>query len=121
MQKNRHQVPRRKIRSYLSKVNPNNKIDHTAIATSGYLSRLYSGYVHAAGPQLFELFDPKETAFQLNGYKDSPLLNDHAQDFENQYFRGVITVYLAARVLEAHSIAEEAFDIHRRLEQQFHS
>ncbi|WP_220801195.1 hypothetical protein [Roseobacter sp. OBYS 0001] len=118
-QKNRHQVPRRKIRSYLANINNDGAVDHSAIATSAYLSRLYSGYVHAAAPQILELFDPQKAVFRLTGFKDSPLLLDHASDFENQFFRGVMAVHIVARIKNIDDLAREAFEMHNRLECHF--
>ena len=89
-QKNRHQIPRKKIRSYLSKVTSNGKPDNGSIASSAYLSRIYSGYVHGAAPQLLELFDHITSNYRVTGFADSPFAKDHSDDFQNQFFRGVL-------------------------------
>lgn len=118
--RNRDQILRKRIRSYLAKCESDGGTDHSAIATSAYLSRLYSGYVHAAAPQLLELYDPEAESFRPNGYADSPLAPDHASDFENQYFRGVFSVFVVARVVKNESVARTAFELHAKLENFFH-
>ncbi|WP_299407793.1 hypothetical protein [uncultured Roseobacter sp.] len=107
-QRNRWSIPRKTVRRYLSQVNPERATDHSAIAVSAYLSRLYSGYLHAAAPQLLELYDPKRRSFRLTGYPESSLLKDHRHDFDNQFFRGVLCVSFVARILSADQLAAEA-------------
>ena len=119
-QKNRFQVPRRNIRSYLAKVTENGSTDHKAISTSAFLARAYSGYVHGAAPQLHELLDFDTARFQVQGYRSSSLVPDHAHDFENQFFRGVTTIAIVAQVLKAEPLTKEAYEMHENLEPHFH-
>lgn len=115
-QKNKHQVRRAKIRSYLSKLEEDSETDHRSIAVSGYLNRLYSGYVHAAAPQLYEIYDPDSRGFSLSGYTDSALIDEHTSDFQNQVFRGVISVIFVARLCGRDEIADYASTVHNYLE-----
>jgi hypothetical protein len=120
-QKNRDQVPRRTIRAYLSTFESDADIDHRGIAVSAYLSRMYSGYVHSAAPHIMDQYDPEKQDFRVRGFPDSPLSIEHFQDFENQFFRGVICVHIVAISADAAKVAQEAFAIHERLAPQFHS
>jgi hypothetical protein len=119
-QKNRWSIPRKKVRSYLSTVNFGDAADHQSIAISAYLNRLLSGYVHAAAPQLLELYDPNRQAFRLEGYLDSPLFSAHAEDFENHFFRGVVVISMVARLVGEETLAQDSWDIHKKLEAHFH-
>lgn len=118
-QKNRWAISRKTVRGYLSKINPEATVDHKSIAISKYLSRLLSGYVHAAAPQLHELFDPEKSRFRLSGYTDSPLRLDHQNDFENQFFRGVISVFVVAKLIEADEVVKDAYELHSQLKKFF--
>jgi hypothetical protein len=119
-QRNRHQVPRKKIRRFLSEATENGKVDHASISVSAYLSRLLSGYVHGAAPQLAELIDVQSKKFRVRGYPESPTLRDHAHDFENQFFRGLINVVLVARISYLNELAEDAKEFHDRIASHFH-
>lgn len=114
-QKGRWSIPRKKIRAYLAKVNAGDTTDHTAIAVSAYLSRMYSGYVHGAAPQLLELYDPRNQRYRVSGYPESPFGPDHFNDFEYQFFRGVFALFVVARLVGNAELAAEAFEIHNRL------
>lgn len=119
-QKNRYQLPRKNIRSYLAKVTDDESIDHKSISASAYLARGYSGYVHGAAPQLHELLNFDTARFQVLGCPSSSLVPDHAHDFENQFFRGVTTIAFVAQVVEAEPLTKEAYEMHNRLEPFFH-
>ena len=118
-QKNRHQIPRKKIRSYLAKLNGDGDVDHAAIAVSGYLSRLYSGFVHAAAPQCLDLFDPEHDTFRVSGYPESPLSSAHFKDFENQFYRGVISIFYVATALQHKIVQTSAHNWNKKLEAYF--
>lgn len=118
-QKNRHQVPRKKIRAYLSKVNPQSSVDHSAITTSAYLGRIYSGYVHAAAPQIMDMFNETRRTFEVNGISDDRVIANHHDDFANQFFRGVLNVYVVARLYKLDALAKTAFELHNSLEPNF--
>jgi len=118
-QKNRYQLPRKNIRSYLAKITDDDSIDHTSISTSAYLARTYSGYVHGAAPQLHELLNFDTARFQVLGYPSSSLVPDHAHDFDNQFFRGVTTIAFVAQVVEAEPLAKDAYGMHNMLEPFF--
>lgn len=119
-QKNRDQVPRKNIRRYLARFGMADRLDHRAIATSAYLSRMYSGFVHAAAPHALELYDPDEGRFRVNDYQTSPLARDHADDFENQFFRGVFSVVVVAKVIGCHEVEQSATAMHSLMEPHFH-
>ncbi|WP_193139716.1 hypothetical protein [Meridianimarinicoccus sp. MJW13] len=117
--KNKHQTSRKDIRNYVSKVTNGGKHDHVSIAASGYLYRVYSGFVHAAAPHVLELYDPELGKFQLLGYTSSPLLAEHADDFENQFYRGVISIGAAAAALGDKGLYANALDLMSRMTPHF--
>jgi hypothetical protein len=91
--------PRRKIRAYLNSIElPENDPARNSRAAHSIHST-YSGYVHAASPQLMELFDGKPPRWLLAGSKDSPFYDDHKRDIWNYYFRSLATFSIAAKAL----------------------
>lgn len=118
-QRNRDQVPRKKIRAFISQGINSERPDHQAIMVSKYISRLLSGYVHCAAPQCLEQYDPGQDTFRVSGYPDSPLSEDHFHDFENQFFRGVLNVFYVARALGVDRLEKEALEIHGELMPHF--
>ncbi len=88
--KNRYMVPRKKIRAYLANhpiganTNPSG-----SITNSQSISKAYSGYLHAASPQIMEMYDASPPRFRTNGMLESQYFQDHEQDIWNNLFRGV--------------------------------
>lgn len=114
-QKNKDEVPRSKITSYVARKTNDGSPDHHHIATSKYLSRLYSGFVHGAAPHLMDMYDPETRRFEVNGTASDQLVADHRHDFENYIFRGVILFAVAAQALGDQQLHVEALDLHRKM------
>ncbi|MFM7335588.1 MAG: hypothetical protein ACKO1H_14450 [Tabrizicola sp.] len=114
-QKNKDEVPRSKITSYIARTTSGGSPDHHHIATSKYLSRLYSGFVHGAAPHLMDMYDPMTRKFEVNGTASDQLIADHRHDFENYLFRGVILFAVAAQALGDTQLHVEAMGLHRKI------
>ena len=115
VQKNKAEVPRSKITSYISRMSNDGSPDHLHIATSKYLSRLYSGFVHGAAPHLMDMYDPTERRFEVNGTPSDQLIADHRHDFENYLFRGVVLLAMVAQALGDIKLPSNAMALHREL------
>lgn len=118
-QKNRHETPRRKIQSYIATKTSGGVPHSNAIATSKYLSRIFSGFVHGAAPHLMELYDPVRRAFDVCGSSSIHLKESHQHDFENYLFRGVMVFALAAQALGELPLHEEAMALQRDLKRYY--
>ena len=95
--KGRYQLPRKDILDYLEKWTPGPTATVGRKAGS-VLRQAYSGYVHAASPQVMEMCDGDEFRFRLSGLAGSPLLADHVRDAWNYIYRGLL---LTAAVAQA--------------------
>lgn len=117
--KNRHQVPRKKIRAYISKVTNAGRHDHKEIVAGAYLSRLYSGYLHGASPQILEMYDGNTGKFRTAGWTKSPLAYDHFEDSLNYTFRGVVMLSQFAALVGNDEISQGIHQVHRTLEPHY--
>ena len=118
-QRNRPEVPRRKIVSYLAQTTSGGVPDHDAIVLGKYLSRFYSGFVHGSAPTLMDLFNPITKRFEVAGVTHPPILEDHRHDFQNYLFRGVILMAIVARAVGNEVILKEANDLHDMLKPHY--
>ena len=94
---NRPMIPRKKIRSYINKDRGTGEGQGRGNKVSRTISKTYSGYVHAAAPQIMELFygnPPK--AILIGGY-NSPLYQDHVDDMINYFYRALIAFSYGAK------------------------
>ena len=106
----RRMIPRKKIRarianyqSKLSSLNPNDciEIDRTVHKT-------YSGYVHAASPQIMDMYGGSPPHFHLHGMLDTPRIDGGQRSLYCHYFcRGIHQVILVARCFGLGALAEE--------------
>ncbi len=92
----RPMVPRRKIQAYLARVegiigNPsfNQEVART-------LSKAFSGFVHAASPQIMEMFGGNPPHFHVRGMLGTPRIREYEHDIWNYFDRGMGTFAIAA-------------------------
>ena len=98
---NRPMVPRRKIRAYIARVegrfeepelNPSRGIE-----LSRTISKAYSGFVHAASPQIMDMYHGIPPRFHVSGMLGTPRIAEHREDLWNYFFRGILTFIFAAK------------------------
>ncbi len=113
-------IPRKKIRAYIANIgaklaaidaanshvitkdqkdkegllaNPSRGIE-----TERSLSKLYSGFVHGASPQIMNMYGGNPTRFQVSGMLGTPHEEIHREDLWNQFYRGVVAFGLVSVV-----------------------
>ncbi len=92
----RPMIPRKKIHAWLAKIE--NGIDpSTSNELSRTLSKAYSGYVHAASPQIMEMYGGNPAKFHTNGLLDTPRHVEHRADLWNYFYRGIIACGFVAK------------------------
>ena len=90
-------IPRKKIRAYIANMqgvasNPSQRIKVTR-----QISKAYSGYVHAASPQIMDMYFGSPPRFQTGGMKGTERHEDHRDDLWNYFYRGILAFALAAK------------------------
>jgi hypothetical protein len=95
----RNYPPRRKIRAYITRVlgagiNPSRALD-----ASETISKAYSGYVHAASPQIMDMCGGNPPRFFLTGMNGTPRVAEHVEDAWNYYYRGLLATTVVAKAL----------------------
>lgn len=88
-------VPRRrKIHAYVSRVLQGEAEPPSALDD---ISRVYSGYVHAAASSIMDLYGGNPPRFHLRGMFGSPLMHDHIFDTWNYVYRGLAGFVAASK------------------------
>jgi hypothetical protein len=84
----RPMIPRKKIRAYLAQPH----ISGHAIGRDAprAISKAYSGFVHAASPQVMDMYGGNPPHFHLNGMLGTPRIAEHMQDLWNYFYRGAL-------------------------------
>lgn len=120
--KGRNLLPRKKIRAFIANrshemagIDATTQNPSDQIALSTLLSNAYSGFVHAASPQIMEMYDPQNNSFHTNGMLGSYLEADHTHDIRNYFIRGVLAYGISALALGNESIFHEARVIDKQI------
>ena len=73
-------------------------------------SKTYSGYVHAASPQVMEMFGGDPPRFHLRGMLDTPRVLEHSRDAWNYFYRGLLATTTVAKAFGARQLVERLYD-----------
>jgi hypothetical protein len=97
----RHQKPdtprRSKIVAYTHRVlNPSDNASSSLDAQQA-ISSTYSGYIHAAAPQVMDMYGGDPPHFHIDGMLHTRRMTDHVHDAWNYHFRALIAAICVAR------------------------
>ncbi len=110
----RPMVPRRKIRAYIAcveahlgggtELNPS-----CGIELSRTLSKTYSGFVHAASPQIMDMYQGCPPRFHVSGMLGMSLIEEHRADLWNYFYRGILSFIFAAKAFGGEALVASLF------------
>lgn len=106
----RPMIPRKKIRAFVSKDRGSGYDQSSTIEVGRTISKLYSGFVHGASPQLMELYFGTPPRFQLSGGANSPLYIDHVEDLLNYYYRSILSFAFASKAFGEEALFKTIFE-----------
>ncbi|MDN4546384.1 hypothetical protein [Pseudomonas sp. C32] len=113
--KDRAMIPRRKIRAYLDRCVSGPKGSSKNLDALRTVSKAYSGYVHAASPQIMDMYEGSPPRFKMRGMHGSERQTEHRADLWNNFCRGIMAFCLAAKAFGT----EELFLSIRNFESEF--
>ena len=114
----RDMVKRSKVRAYVTRtLNPTPNPSHD-LAVAKTISKVYSGFVHAASPHLMEMCVGDPLRFQLHGMRGTPRMGDHEYDIWNYYYRGLVNATVVAKAFGDASLVKALFEYGFKFQQQ---
>lgn len=92
----RPMMPRKKIQAYIAEFQSEalNPSDGTKLMRT--ITKAYSGFVHAAYPQIMEMYGGTPPRFWLSGMRGTPKIAEYGEDLWNYYYRGLLSFQQAA-------------------------
>jgi hypothetical protein len=94
----RRAMPRRaKIQAYIANCEGSGLDPSTHINSLHTLTKAYSGYVHAASPQIMDLYGGRPPHFNVEGMRDTSRQTQHRLDLWNYYYRSILAFGVAAK------------------------
>jgi len=113
--KSRASVPRRKIQAYLDRCVSGPKGSSKDLDASRTVSKAYSGFVHAASPQIMDMYGGVPPRFHMRGMLGTERQAEHSADLWNYFYRVIIACCLSAKAFGD----EELFVSIRKFEAEF--
>lgn len=95
----RPMVRRKKIRAYIAQSPIGGADPSSHIEAARIVNKTYSGFVHAASPQIMEMYGGNPPRFHTNGMLGTEREPEHRRDIANYYFRSITAFTVAARAL----------------------
>lgn len=93
----RPMVSRKRIHAFLSRVPGAPKDQSTMVKVARTVSKTYSGYVHAASPQIMDMYGGDPPIFHMRGMLGTERHDEHRADLWNYFYRGTSAFTFAAQ------------------------
>ena len=95
--KERAMVSRKKIRAYIDRVASGPKGSSKHLDAARTVSKTFSGYVHAASPQIMDMYGGNPPRFYVRGLRGTERHLEHGADLWNYFYRGILAFGFAAK------------------------
>jgi len=95
--KERATVPRKKIRAYIDRVASGPKGSSKHLNAARTVSKTFSGYVHAASPQIMDMYGGNPPRFHVQGMRGTERHLEHSADLWNYFYRGILAFGFTAK------------------------
>ncbi len=106
----RNYPPRKKIRAYLTRVLGGKELNPSLALDAGEtISKAYSGYVHAASPQIMDMCVGDPPFFHINGMNGTPRIEEHVDDAWNYFYRGLLSSTCVAKAFGDAELVEHLY------------
>lgn len=93
----RPMVSRKKIRAYLDRISSGTKGSSKHLDASRTVSKVYSGYIHAASPQIMDMYGGSPPRFHMRGMQGTERHIEYRADLWNYFYRGIVAFAVSAK------------------------
>jgi hypothetical protein len=101
-------VKRKKVRAYIARFFAGQDTS-TADAAGHSIHKAYSGYVHAASPQIMEMIGGDPPKFVLSGVDESTRMREAIADAWNYFYRGLLSVTCVGKAFGHKSVVDKMY------------
>lgn len=91
----RAMTPRDKIRAFIANHESSGDNPSAVVQSQGTISKVYSGFVHAASPHVMDMYDGN--VFRVCGMLGTPRESEYGFDLWNYFYRGILSCAIAAK------------------------
>lgn len=105
----RPMVKRKKIRAYIARAFSSSSDPSGHIKVSRDISKLYSGFVHAASPHIMDIYFGDPPKFHMSGMLGTERESSHRRDLYNYFHRALASGSFGAHALGAVDIGHALY------------
>lgn len=102
--------PRAKIQGYIANKEGSDLDPSRAIALSKTLTKTYSGFVHAASPQIMDMYGGSPPRFHVEGMLGTRRHAEFRMDLWNYYYRSILAFGMAAKAFDDQELFDQIHD-----------
>lgn len=102
----RPMVSRKKIQAYIVRKEGSGLDPSTGLELARTITKAYSGYVHAASPQIMDMYGGNPPRFHVEGMLGSERHDEYRHDLWNYFYRSILSFGMAAQAF----LDQELFD-----------
>jgi hypothetical protein len=95
--KERPTVARKKVRGYIARMAGDSKGSSKFLDSARTVSKTFSGYVHAASPQIMDMYGGDPPRFNVQGMLGTERHLEHSADLWNYFYRGILAFGISAK------------------------
>lgn len=102
----RPMIPRKKIQAYIARLEGAQLDPSRGIELSRTICKTYSGYIHAASPQVMDMYGGNPPRFYMRGMYGTERHAEHRDDLWNYFYRSIIAFSFAAKAFGDEALFE---------------
>lgn len=103
----RPMVSRKKIQAYIARKEGSDLDPSTSIELARTLTKAYSGFVHAASPQIMEMYVGSPPQFHTQGLLGTRRHDEYRQDLWNYFYRSILAFGMAAHAFKDGELVDQ--------------
>ena len=100
-------VSRAKIQAYIVRKEGPDLDPSTGLEIARTITKTYSGYVHAASPQIMDMYVGDPPRFHVEGLLSSHRHSEYRQDLWNYFYRSILSFGVAAEAFDYQALSAE--------------
>jgi len=93
----RPMIPRKKIQAFIARNEGAGLDPSTGMEISRTITKGYSGFVHAASPQIMDMYSGNPPRFHVNGLLGTERHAEYREDLWNYFYRSILAFGFAAK------------------------
>ncbi len=113
----RPMVRRSKIQAYIANKEGSDLDPSRAIALSKTLTKTYSGFVHAASPQIMDMYGGNPPHFHVEGMLGTRRHAEYRMDLWNYYYRSILAFGMVAKAFGDQELFDQIQDFTVKFEE----